>query len=112
MKKIILALLIPCMFNISALAVDVSTGKTEDPKKADEALVVKDKTKKLTVDERRKELKRKHAAKKSAKAAALAAATPVSGDASTANSKVADPTKDVMRETKIQENKEDKASRK
>lgn len=110
MKKLIFALLISCMFNISALAVDVSTGNTEEPKKADEDLVTKNKSKKLTIEERRKELKKKHAAKKSAKAAAAAAT--VSSDTSTANSKVTDPTKDILRDTKIQENKEDNASRK
>lgn len=112
MKKLILAFLIPCMFTISASAVEVNTGNTEDPKKADEVLVTKGKSKKLTIEEHRKELKKKHAAKKSAKAAATAAAATVSSDASTANSKVTDPTKDFMRETKIQENKEDNASRK
>lgn len=111
MKNLILPLLITCTFNFSALAVDLNTAQTEDPKKADEALVSKDKTKKLTLEERRNELKKKHAAKKAAKTAAKAAMA-ISDDTSTTHSKASDPAKDVLRDTKIQENKEDNASRK
>lgn len=98
--------------NINAFALDASTGNTEDPKKADEALVNKSAEKKLSLEEKRNALKAKHQAKKEAKAAAkakTAAANTVSADASQAS---VDPLKDTRRDEKIQEIREETAPKK
>ena len=103
--------------NISAFAVDATTGVTEDPKKADEALANKAAAKKQTMEEKRAALKAKHQKKKEAKAAAavkakqdaVARAAAASADASQATP---DPLKDMKRDAKIQEMKEQTAPKK
>ena len=113
MKKLILPLLIICIFNITALAVEINPAQTEDPKKAEERLVTKDQAKKIALDEKKKDLKAKHAAKKAAAVAAkTAAAKVVSGDETPAKSAAVDPLKDVKREVKMQERKEENAPKK
>ncbi len=113
MKKIILALLVTLNFSIIASAVDMESGKTEDPKKADEALVTKDKANKASLEERRNALKAKHKKKMEEKAAAKAAkaatAKSLSADSTQASQ---DPLKDLKRDEKIQEMKEETAPKK
>ena len=117
MKKLILPLLMALTLNINAFAVDAATGVTEDPKKADKALVKKSAEKKATMEEKRAALKAKHIAKKEARAAAaLKAKQAGAARAAAASSDVVqatpDPLKDMKRDEKIQEMKEETAPKK
>lgn len=109
MKKFILPLLMTLTLN-TVHAVDATTGVTEDPKKADAVLVSKSVAKKQTMEEKRAALKAKHFAKKEAKAAVKAKqAAAASADVGQATP---DPLKDMKRDAKIQEMKEETAPKK
>lgn len=64
MKKIILLILCICSLNTEAWAVVLYIAQTEDPKKAEEILISKDRANRIFLEERRAELKKKHALKK------------------------------------------------
>lgn len=121
MKKLSLSLLMMATMtlalNINAFAVDATTGVVEDPKKADEALVNKATAKKQTMEEKRAASKAKHKAKMEDRAAAKAKAKQAAEQAAAAASKdvsqaTPDPMKEMNRDAKIQEIKEETAPKK
>lgn len=113
MKKLILPFLMTLSLNFNAFAVDAATGVTEDPKKADEALVTKAAAKKQSMEEKRAALKAKHKAKMEARAAAKAKAKQASAPSSNDGTQATpDPLKDMKRDAKIQELKEETAPKK
>lgn len=117
MKKLILPLLVTLALNINAFAVDAATGVVEDPKKADAALVTKSVAKKQTMEEKRAALNAKHKVRKEARAAAVEKAKQaVAAQAAAASADVSqatpDPLKDMKRDEKIQELREETAPNK
>ncbi len=117
MKKLILPFLTVLAFNINAFAVDATTGVIEDPKKADAALATKSAAKKQTMEEKRAALNAKHKSRKEARAASVekekqAAATQAAAASVDVSQATPDPLKDMKRDEKIQELREETAPKK
>lgn len=64
MKKFILPAFFFFAININAEAVVLFTAMTENPKKAEASLILRDRARQLRLEERRNELLKKHALKK------------------------------------------------
>lgn len=112
MKKLILPFLTVLAFNINAFAVDATTGVVEDPKKADAALATKSAAKKQTMEEKRAALNAKHKARKEARAAAVEKEKQAAAASVDVSQATPDPLKDMKRDEKIQELREETAPKK